>query len=96
MGPDLTWKNTLENHPKINVSIYISHASVYLVCLYVIKNVNVDSRYDLSVMSMSVMEFQKKLDKVVGGWYELNPVFWGFVFKYINIAKTLKQKWINK
>ena len=34
--------------------------------------------YNLSVLSMSVMGFQKKV-WVVGGWGELYPSFFGFV-----------------
>ena len=35
--------------------------------------------YDLSVLSMSVMGFQKKFVCSVGGWCELYPIFWGFL-----------------
>ena len=31
--------------------------------------------YDLSVLSMSVMGFQKKISMGVGGWGEFNPSF---------------------
>ena len=35
--------------------------------------------YDLSVLSMLVMGFQKKFGwGVVGGWGELYPIFFGF------------------
>ena len=35
--------------------------------------------YDLSVLAVSRMGFQKKkyLDRGVGGWVELYPIFWG-------------------
>ena len=33
--------------------------------------------YDLSVLSMSVMGFQKKFRRGVGGWGELYPSFFG-------------------
>ena len=33
--------------------------------------------YDLSVLSMSVMGFQKKKIGMVGGWGKLYPIFFG-------------------
>ena len=41
--------------------------------------------YDLSVLSMSVMGFQKKF---VGGWGELYPIFFGF-WEFFNFTKPL-------
>ena len=35
--------------------------------------------YDLSVLSMSVMGFQKKFGWRVGGWGELYQFFWDFL-----------------
>ena len=35
------------------------------------------SHYDLNVLSMSVMGFQKSLSRVVSGWGEPYPVIWG-------------------
>ena len=48
------------------------------------------SHYDLSVLSMSAMGFQKSLYKGwVGGWGELYPVlFW--IFLLSNFAKFLR------
>ena len=49
--------------------------------LFVYSLLNVVSHYDLSVLSMSVMGFQKtKLDMGVNGWDELYPVIFG-IFK---------------
>ena len=46
----------MENRAKMSWCFWVAH-HVYLVCMYVIKVV---SDYDLSVLSMSVMGFQKK------------------------------------
>ena len=48
--------------------------------------------YDLSVLSMSVMGFQKKsLDGWwVGGWGELYPIIFGFL-EFFNFAKPLRE-----
>ena len=43
----------------------------------------VSGYYDLSVLSMSVMGFQKKI-----GWGELYPIFLDFLI-FFNIAKPL-------
>ena len=49
---------------------------MYSVCIYTL--LKVVSYYDLSVLSISVMGFQKKLD--VGGWGELYIQFYfGFL-----------------
>ena len=42
---------------------------------YVFTLLKCDSYYDLSVLSMSVMGFQKKFGWGVGGWRELYPSF---------------------
>ena len=34
--------------------------------------------YDLSVLAVSRIGFQNKLDRGVGGWVELYPIFFGF------------------
>ena len=51
--------------------------------------------YGLSVLSMSVMAFQKKtLDRGwMGGWGELYPVFFGILkfLKVFNFAKLLSE-----
>ena len=48
---------------------------MYTFCLYVIKSC------DLSVLAMSLMGFQNKkyVNRGVGGWVELYPIFLGFV-----------------
>ena len=49
---------------------------MYSVCITLLKVV---SHYDLSVLSMSVIGFQKKFGWGVGGWGELYPdLFWNF------------------
>ena len=45
---------------------------VYSVCIALLKVVGY---YDLSVLSMSVMGFQKKFVWMVGGWGKLYPNF---------------------
>ena len=47
--------------------------------------------YDLSVLSMSVMGFQKKksLDGGVGGWSKLYPSFFLDFWNFFNFAKPL-------
>ena len=45
---------------------------MYSVCIYIVK-----SYYDLSVLSMLEMGFQKKFGSRVGGWGELYPSFFG-------------------
>ena len=56
----------LENHPKSPKPVVISWSSIPCVfCLYMLKVVGY---YDLSVLSMSVMGFQKKVWIWVGGW----------------------------
>ena len=49
--------------------------------------------YDLSVLSMSMMGFKKKLDLGwVGGWGELYPSFFcGFLVEFVNFAKPLSR-----
>ena len=44
------------------------------------------SYYDLSVLSMSVMGFQKKFVWTLGGWCELYPIL---LWICVNIAKPL-------
>ena len=47
--------------------------------LFVYALLKVVNYYDLSVLSMSVMGFQKKFQWRVGGWCELHPsLFWIF------------------
>ena len=53
--------------------------NVYSVCIYTL--LKVVSYYELSVLSMSVMGFHKKIWMRVGGWYALYPsLFWIFGF----------------
>ena len=47
---------------------------VYFVCIRSTLS-KVISHYDFSVLSTSVIGFQKKLDRGVGGWGERYPVF---------------------
>ncbi len=58
-----------ENHPKIAVKQYWYFGVVYHVysaCIYTL--LKVVSYYDLSVLSMSVMGFQKEKSLDGGGW----------------------------
>ena len=48
--------------------------------MYVYTLLKVVGYYDLSVLSMSVMDFQKKVLMGAGGWGELYPLFWIFGF----------------
>ena len=59
---------------------------MYSVCIYLLKVVGY---YDLSVLSMSVIGFQKKsLDRAwVGGWGELYPIFFGFL-EFFKLCKA--------
>ena len=47
--------------------------------------------YDLSVLAVSRMGFQKKkyLDRGVGGWVELYPIFFWIIGIFFNFAKPL-------
>ena len=49
--------------------------------------------YDLSVLSMSVIGFQKKVWMGVGGWGELHPIFFLDFWNFFNFAKPLKRSW---
>ena len=49
------------------------------------------SYYDLSVLSMSVMGFQKKKFGWVGWWGELYPSFFWDFWNFVNFAKPLMQ-----
>ena len=50
--------------------------------------------YDLSVLAVSRMGFQKKknLDRGVGGWVELYPIFFLDYWNFFNFAKPLRPK----
>ena len=79
MGPGLTWNFFFPlNHPKIVRNQFVG--VVYHICiLSVYTLLKVVSYYDLSVLSMSVMGFQKKFAWWVGWWGELYPsLFWIF------------------
>ena len=58
---------------------------MYFVCIHVIE---LASRYELSVLSMLVLGFQKKFGKRVGGWGELYPIILGFFFNYPELLET--------
>ena len=45
--------------------------------------------YDLSVLSMSVMGFQKKFRRGVGGWGELYPSLFGIFLNFFNFANPI-------
>ena len=64
-GSGSNWENKSENHPKIVLMIVLIHwDSKYIMCiLYVL--LKVVSHYDLSVLFMSGMGFQKNVDRVV-------------------------------
>ena len=69
----LIWNFCVENHPKIpEPLIFWSILSVHTL-------LKVVSYYDLSVLFMSVMGFQKKVWMGVGGWGELYPICFGFL-----------------
>ena len=60
--------------------MWYEHNVMYSVCIYVIKSC---CQCDLSVLVVSLMGFQKKLDRGwVGGWVELYPIFFGFLEKF--------------
>ena len=79
----------LENHPKIALNQYRYFGVVYhmySVCIYVV------SYYDFSVLSMSVMGFQKKvwMGGWVGGCGELYPFFGGFFEFFLTLQSPLE------
>ena len=96
VGPDLTRIFLcVENLLKIALNQYWYFGVVYQVyCVWILSYtlLNVVGYYDFSVLSMSVMGFQKRksLDGV-GGWGELYPIFFGIFGKKINFAKLLRQ-----
>ena len=82
MSPGLTRISPPENRPKIALKQcqYIGVVChVYYIYIYIYTLLKVVGYYDLSVLSMSVMGFQKKL--MVGGWGELYPNFFLDCFK---------------
>ena len=89
LGPGLTGIFLLENHPKIALNQWYYFGvvyHVYSVCIYAL--LKVVGYYDLSVLSMSVMGFQKKkFGWRVGGWGELHPIL---LLTFLNFAKPLK------
>ena len=64
----------LENRPQKLLRINTFCDSMP-VCILFVCTLFIFSHYDLSVLSMSVMGFQKKSAKRVGVWCELYPVF---------------------
>ena len=47
--------------------------------------------YDLSVLSMSVMGFQKKFGCGVGGWGELYPILFWIFWNLLNFSRPLNK-----
>ena len=89
MGPCLTLNFFLENRPKIALYQYWYFGVLYTMCiLSVYTLLKVVGYYDLSVLPMSVMGFQKKFGWGFSGWSELYPVFFGFLDLF-NFAKPL-------
>ena len=78
MGPGLTgifFGKSSQNSSKPVLIFWSSIPCVFCLCTLL----KVVSYYDLSVLSMSVMDFQKKVWMGVGGWGELYPsLFWIF------------------
>ena len=64
---------------------------MYSVCICNCTLLKVVSYYDLSVLSMSVMGFQKKSLDGVCGWGELYPSLLWIVFNFSNFAKPLNR-----
>ena len=58
---------------------------MYYVCIHPGTLLKVVSYYDLSVLSMTVMGFQKKFGRMVCGWGDLYPSFFGFL-EFVNFA----------
>ena len=54
------------------------------------------SYYDLSVLSMSVMGFQKKVWMGLGGWGELYRIFVCGFLDFFNFEKPLRQTYYTK
>ena len=77
VGPGLTRNFVcVENHPKTALNQYRHFGVVYTICiLSVYTLLKVVRYYDLSVLFMRVMGFQKKvwMGGGVGGWDELYP-----------------------
>ena len=61
--------------------------------LYVL--LNVVGYHDLSVLSMSVMGFQKKFGWRVGGWGELYPIVFGIFGIFLTLQSPLMLFLIN-
>ena len=85
VGPGLSecvFGKSSQNTPK-PVLIFWSSIPITMCILSVYTLLKVVGYYDLSVLSMSVMGFQKKFGWGVGGfWSELYPIFldfWNFV-----------------
>ena len=97
MGPGLTLNFVLlENHLKIALNQYWYFGVVYNVCINytLLKVVNY---YDLSVMSMSVLGFQKK-DWMGCGWV-VGWVGWApskFILDFFNFASPLHCQPMNR
>ena len=60
---------------------------MYSVCILL----KVVGYYDLSVLSMSVMGFQKKFGWWLGGFFEFYPSFFFGFLEFFNFVKPLKQ-----
>ena len=61
---------------------------MYYVCILdMLLKIASHYQYDLSALHMSMMGFQKSLDKRVGLWGELYPFFG--ILDFLNFAKPL-------
>ena len=91
MGPGLTRNfvvvgKSSQNSPKPVLIFWSSIPIIITMCiLSVYTLLKVVGYYDLSVLSMSVMGFQKKSLDGVGGWGELYPSFFLFL-EFLNFA----------
>ena len=75
-----------QNSSKPVLIFWSSIPYMYSVCIYIYTLIQVVSYYDLSVLSMSVMGFQKKkfgCGVGVGGWGEVYPRFFLNFFKFV-------------
>ena len=68
--PEFFFKSS-QNKPK---PVLLFWSSICVFCYTLLKVVGY---YDLSVLSMSVMGFQKKFGWRKGGWGELYPILFG-------------------
>ena len=78
-----------QNNPKPVLIFWSSIPCVF--CLYNYTLLKVVGYYDLSILSMSVMGFQKKslYGVWVGGWSELYPIFVGICGIFLTLQSPL-------